>query len=210
MNCAQVRELLPLHLYGDETAEERSAIDAHIAQCPACAAELSALAMVRRGLDSGPGIAPSADIGRLFRAEADRLRRRSRRWRATAALAIAATVLVLALRLDIRVGGGQLTVRWGTAEPIREAPSVREVVIRQEATMPPELDDHLKRMSELIAVLASSTEATDRERARELTKLKADLTAWQRLSEERLSRTERDVSALYTAQFGSRSRGVNP
>src|SRR5262245_39564302 len=99
MNCQQVRELLPLHLCGDVAAEERSAINAHVAQCSACAADLSALALVRRGLDAAPGATTTADVGRIFRAEADRLRHRSRRWRAAAAVAIAASVLTLALRL---------------------------------------------------------------------------------------------------------------
>src|SRR5436190_1583655 len=136
MTCHEIRDLLPLHLYGDLAAEQRAAVDAHLQECANCRAEFAAVAAVRNGLDAAVVPAPAVDLAALYRAEGDRLRRRARRWRVAAAAAAVAALLLLVPRLDVRLDGRQFSVRW--------------------------------------------------------------------------SQTERDVSALYTAQFGSRQSGVNP
>jgi len=41
MNCAEIREQLPLYLYGELSAEEQAAVEAHLAACAACAASLA-------------------------------------------------------------------------------------------------------------------------------------------------------------------------
>ena len=43
MTCADCRDLLPLHLYGDLSDADRAAADAHLAGCAACRGELAAL-----------------------------------------------------------------------------------------------------------------------------------------------------------------------
>src|SRR5438874_2201691 len=164
MNCQQICDRLPLHVYGDVTAEERSAIEAHVKQCPACAAELSALLAVRRGLDAVPATKSNVDVARLFRAENDRLRQRSQRWRVATLAAIAATALVLALRLEVRVGAGQMTVRWGEPEALPAPVPAPVAVVRAEPVMPPQLEERLKTLQQLIVTLAESADAGDRSR----------------------------------------------
>ena len=39
MNCKEVRELIPLYLYGELTFDQEETVERHLAQCPACAAE---------------------------------------------------------------------------------------------------------------------------------------------------------------------------
>ena len=46
MTCDEIRDLLPLHLYGDVNDAERAAVEAHLATCGECRAELAALAAV--------------------------------------------------------------------------------------------------------------------------------------------------------------------
>ncbi len=110
----------------------------------------------------------------------------------------------------MRVDRQQLTIRWGAPEatPIVQAP---ERTTDQTTTQSPnQLDERLRTMSELIQALAVSADAADRERQEQVVALKRELAAMQQQSQERLSETERDVHALYSAHFGSRPKAVNP
>src|SRR5262245_17857853 len=129
MKCHEIHELLPLHLYGDLSDAERAAVEAHLAECPACRAELTALSAVRKELDTPPPALRGVEVASIYRAESERLRRRSRRWRAAAAIAAITAMALLALRLEVRAERGQLVVRWGEREPVAAAPTVVERVV---------------------------------------------------------------------------------
>src|SRR5579871_553674 len=124
MNCQEVLGLLPLHAYDDLSAEDKSAVEAHLAECPDCRKESAAFAAIRAGLDTVPVATRSADVASVYRAEAVRLRRRARRWRFAAILTAVAVVVVLALRLEVRVDQRQMSIHWGVPEaaPIAEVP----------------------------------------------------------------------------------------
>ena len=109
MTCADCRDLLPLHLYGDLSDADRAVAETHLAGCAGCRAELVALERTRSALDATP-LPAAVDLNQIFRSEVERQRRTARRWRAAALVGIAAAVLVLALRLDIRADGRQVTV----------------------------------------------------------------------------------------------------
>jgi anti-sigma factor RsiW len=70
MSCSHVREELGGYLLGGLDAEERDAVDAHLASCPACAAELERLALLPGLLASAEGLeipaAPPAVEERLL------------------------------------------------------------------------------------------------------------------------------------------------
>jgi anti-sigma factor RsiW len=208
MNCHEVIDLLPLLLYGDLGAAERAAVEAHLASCGECRAELAALAAVRQELDSPIPELHAVDVASIYRSESERLRRRSRRWRAVAVVA-AAAVLFLALRVEVRADRGQLVVRWGTPEPVAVAPAVVErVVVRSEPASTKELEERINRVSALIQALAANMDVKD-DQQKELARLRREFAELQQIK-KRLGQTERDVAALYTAQFGSRPSGVNP
>src|SRR5579859_6182208 len=116
MTCADYRDLLPLHLYGDLSDSDRENVDAHLAVCAACRAELAALERTRAALNSAPVPTTSVDLNWIYRNESERQRRAARRWRIAALAGLAAAVLVLISRLDIRMDLRQITVRWGPAE----------------------------------------------------------------------------------------------
>src|SRR5262245_40570616 len=151
MKCHEIHELLPLHLYGDLELNERSAVEEHLSACPECRAELAALGGVRRALDVTPAEFCHVDVASIYRAESDRLHRRSRRWRAAAVLTAIAAVLLLALRVEVRADGRQLIVRWGNPEVVAiAAPAVERVVVRTEPSATHELEERINRVSALI------------------------------------------------------------
>src|SRR5438094_133653 len=89
----------------------------------------------------------------------------------------------------------------GVNHATRGAPAAPAVVDHSEPAMPPQLDERLKTISELISALAVNMDTTDRDRQDQFARLKAELASLQQQSQRRWSQTERDVSALYTAQF---------
>jgi anti-sigma factor RsiW len=209
MKCHEINELLPLHLYGDLSDAERAAVEAHLARCPECRAELAALEAVRKELDVPPPALRGVDVAAIYRAESDRLRRRSKRWRAAAAIAAIAATVLFALRLEMRAERGQLVVRWGQPQPVASAPTtVERVVVRTEPASTQELEERINRVSALIQALAANMDTRDADQ-KELARLRREFAELQQIK-KRLGQTERDVAALYTAQFGSRPSGVNP
>ena len=54
MNCEQVLELLPLHVYGDLDAVDEADVIGHLDYCESCRNECEALRQVREHLDEVP------------------------------------------------------------------------------------------------------------------------------------------------------------
>jgi anti-sigma-K factor RskA len=107
--CREIRQLLGVYVVGAIDPAERSLVDEHLADCPACRDELAGLA----GLPAMLSRVPEADVARLSssvvglpeRAEPSpdllnsllrrvALRRRARMWRGIAAAAAAAVIAV--------------------------------------------------------------------------------------------------------------------
>jgi hypothetical protein len=111
------------YLYGEDTPQERSATEAHVAACRACAAEIAGMAEVRTHLAAWE--APDAELG--FRITRDPANRVASRWRVPLWAQAAAAVLVLSAgaalaNLDIRYEpGGGITLRTGWS--LRHAPA---------------------------------------------------------------------------------------
>jgi hypothetical protein len=212
-NCAQTRDALTDLLYGELPPAEAQAVQQHLAGCAPCRAEYAALRQVRAALDATPAPAPRAevDLPRLYREAARRQARRLRRWRrlAVAGVAVAAGLLVaLALRLEVRLGQHQIVLRWGAppqVEQLRAAPK------------PPETDRsvaertaEMQLVKDLIHLLADDVKARDGQQKEAMLALRERVEALRVLVDERYAATERDVSALYTAQFGPREKGDRP
>ncbi len=118
MNCEQVRELLPLHAYGDLAGAECAAVESHVSQCAACRTELAAPSRVRLMLKESP--TARVNVAAIQRSESDRLRRAARRLRVAALIGLAAALLLAATRLEFRFDHHQLIVRWGQGEPVAQ------------------------------------------------------------------------------------------
>lgn len=96
---------------GELDAERAASVRDHVAACPACAAELSALERDMAALDALPELEPPAEVTERIRAagrEATERRRLIRPWfrhRAAATALAAAAVVALVIGASIFVGG---------------------------------------------------------------------------------------------------------
>src|SRR5262245_1668345 len=126
MNCTEVRACLPGLEYGDLPTDEANAVRAHLVHCPDCQAEQVRLTQVRSLLDEAPPLPVRVDLPRLYREAADQQMRRLRRWRRVAIAAVAAAAViavgVFLSRIEVRLDGSQLVVRWGAVQ-VHEEPA---------------------------------------------------------------------------------------
>lgn len=125
MRCEE-KERLVGYLYDECSAAERSAVEAHLARCAVCAAELDGLKGVRTHLADWN--APRTALG--FRVTRDPAAPAvpQRNWTLPAWAQAAAAVLVLAAgaglaNLEIEYGSGGLTLRTGRANARQQVPA---------------------------------------------------------------------------------------
>ena len=211
--CAQIRESLPDLLYGELSAAETQALQQHLSGCQACQAEYVGLCQVHAALDSAwPPVPETAvDLARIYREAADRQTKHLRRWRrlAVAALAAAAVLLVaFGLKLEVRLEQHQVVLRWGTPPQI-EQPRVAPKPPEKDRSAP-RRDPEMQLVKELIHLLADDMKTRDAEQKEAVLALRERVEALRVLLDERFAATERDVTALYTAQFGPREKGDRP
>jgi hypothetical protein len=212
VNCDRARDLLPLDLYGDLGPDEVGELREHLAGCSACRKEREGLDAARRALDAAPDPLVAVDTARIHREAAARHDRTLRRWRrctlAAAALA-AGLLLVLLVRPEIVVGGGQFVVRWGDrpAPPPLKEPTVTVVQVPAPAERDVELAERVRLLGDLVRALREDVETGDRARREQIDLLVARLEVLRLQSLRRWDETRRDVTALYTAQFGKRDPG---
>jgi hypothetical protein len=213
MTCTEAHARLAELLYGDLPPDEAAAVEKHLAGCPTCREERTALMRVRSLL--GPGPAPpevNIDLPRLY-AEAGRRRGASvRRWRRAALLATAAAVVLLAafLNLEVRVQGHQVVLRWGTPPetPAPATPAPPPLRLEPEVAQVPAAELQLVR--ELVHALAADIETRDKQQRLALLWLRNRLDGLQYQAQERWHATEQLVSALHMVQLESRAKGEKP
>jgi len=124
MRCED-KERLVEYLYGESSDAERAAVEAHLARCAPCSAELQELQGVRADLAGWQP--PEVDLA--FRLTRDPVVPVSvpRRWRAPWWASAAAAVILVAVaaeiaNLDVKYGGGQVTIRTGWVAQAPPAP----------------------------------------------------------------------------------------
>lgn len=203
MTCDDLRDLLPLHAYGDLSPDEAGTVDYHLAGCAACRTELAGYADVRQALGATPVPAVTIDAGRLL---ADAATRQMRRWRRLAFTASALAAGLLALVAS------QLELRVAWRNPGRQA--AERVAVRPlpkpENQGSPELDERLRLLDELTRALAADIDERDARRTAEIATLRTRLDALQRATFERWQESRRDFDAIYTAQFKPVPKGDSP
>jgi hypothetical protein len=201
MKCSDVRAALPLLIYGEPSAED-AALRQHLVDCPVCRREAEALQGVRRLLDDVPVPRIEVDVEQLQRSLAERQMRKLRRWRRVAvALGTLAAVLLLAfgLRLEVRLGAGQILVRWGEPSPAAPVgPQVQpDAAISGSQAAKPDLREEMRVLSDLIHALKQDADERDQRFAEQLDRLQKHVLALQSQADSRWNATEQDVAALY-------------
>ncbi|MFO0808762.1 MAG: zf-HC2 domain-containing protein [Gemmataceae bacterium] len=207
MTCESLRDLLPLHAYGELPPNEATVVEVHLTACATCRAEFAAFVDVQRALAATPVPAVNVDAGRLL---AEASARHARRWRrlAVASAAIAAGLLaIVASRLEVRVGDGQFVISWANRE--HERPELLPTPVAH-APSAPEFDARLRLLDDLTRSLAAEIDERDSRRVGEIAHLRARLDALQRLSAGHWEAARRDFDALYTAQFKPVPKGDTP
>jgi len=211
MNCTTVRVQLPALVYGDLPAGEADEVRAHLVRCASCRKEHTTLMEMRGLLEQTPAPAVTVDLPRLYREAAAQQARRWRRWRRIAFAAVAAAaVVVLGVflsRMEVRLDGNQLVLRWGAVPnpeppaPPQSVPQPPPVVADAPSSSTTAIEQQLHLLTELVQAVSNDADLRDERRQRELSRLRAEVhTLQEHLTELRLA-TEKDVSALYSAQF---------
>jgi len=200
MNCDEVRRMLPLHVYDDLDPAASRDVEQHLTDCAGCQIEHAALAQTRRALDLTPPVNVRLDPFELIRAETRQAQHRSRQWRraALAFSALAAGLLVvLALKVQVRAGNGQFAIVWGDQPAAKPVPAIADAGVTE----------RLQLVQELTRALVSELESRDGATRGELTVVKDQLAAMQRLVAQRWNETERDIAALYKTTFSRPETG---
>jgi hypothetical protein len=205
-HCQEIHDLLPDLLYGELSAEEAAQVEKHLTDCPDCRREYEALQGTRQLLDAAPVPMVRIDLPRLYAEAAQRQRRRLRRWRVAACgLALAASILFLAvvLKCELRFDGQQIVFRWGTPPPVVVTPAPQIVQVEKPAINPEEM----QLLKDLIHALAQDVENRDQRRQLELIALQRRLNVLQQRNQQQWVAAERDMQAMYAAQFMSSKKG---
>jgi hypothetical protein len=74
----------------------------------------------------------------------------------------------------------------------------------------PELQEQVRILAELVQLLATDLDARDQRHQEDLARLQAQLEAVRQQQAQWRLATERDVDALYVAQFGQPQKGKSP
>lgn len=128
------KQTLIAYLYGEIDPAARNAVDAHLARCPACAAEVTTLGDVRSEL--GLWVPPHAELDftivRKSELPPSNVLRPAKWWNAVPVWAqAAAAILVLAAgaaiaNVQVRSGPDGFSVNTGWRQPVLSDPSSRE------------------------------------------------------------------------------------
>lgn len=210
MNCPEVRPLLPTLVYDDLSPADAAAVRSHLDACPGCRDEFAGLVDARAALDAVATPAVNVDVARLYPELAARQERRARRWRrvSVAAAALAAGLLVvLGLRLQVRFEAHQLVIAWGGG-PSRELERVTKSTVADASGS--EMQERVRLLDDLVHAVAAEVERRDRRREADIAEVGRRLDGFRRAAAEKLLEAERNVSALYVAQFKPTKGGNTP
>ncbi len=202
MNCEHLRERLPLLIYGDLGSEEEQAANAHLAGCPDCCQARDALVATRHALDSAAVPEATVDL-RAIHAETLAMQARTmRRWKrfAIAASTLAAGLLAfLLIRPDIRVGDGQLVIRWAPSTEQMHATAPAPQSVRDA-----DLEERIRLLNSLVHSLQKQVDGNEQQVRKEVEYALVCLELLRIQSQQQWEEIRRDMGVLHTAQIGKR------
>ena len=128
----------------------------------------------------------------------------------------AALLLIVGLRIEVRLAANQVTLRWGGQVPEkpekqpRQPPAPPALAERPQRGLSAAVKERLRLMDELIHALTADVQERDMQQQQRLERIQQRL---ERLGEQAhlwQRETERDVAALYAAQFVLTKKGDQP
>ncbi|HEV3204625.1 MAG TPA: zf-HC2 domain-containing protein [Gemmataceae bacterium] len=215
MKCTEIRARLLAWQYGELPAAEGAQVEEHLASCAACREQSLVWQELRRKLDAFRQPAVEVDLPRVYQQAVERQERRVRRWRrgALAVIAAAAAVLLaVALQLEIRVDAAQIVFHWGGPSKVQPQSSepLAPAMASTQPPVPSVVAEDLQLVKDLIRVLAKEIQTRDRRQQEELLNLQTRFETLLGRAYDHWAGNERDVAALYAAQFRFQKKGENP
>jgi predicted anti-sigma-YlaC factor YlaD len=203
MNCVTIRGLLPLFAYDDVGLLEARTIQSHLSECAECRAELAEFNLARQAIDGMPAPRVSIDSETICgKSSLPTLPKKT--WRSVATIAgIAAALIGFALlKLEVRIDGSQLVVRWG-------APTDVTMQVTQSAPASlAALEERVQLLQNLTRALANDVAQRDQILKNEWVAERNRLEAATHLAVLRSQEAGRDIDALYVAQFKPTNEGA--
>lgn len=200
MHCRDVKSRLVDWLYGEQSPEDRRAIESHLAQCEACRQQARELEHGRNLLDRAPKLRLRIEFAALYRQAAAQAERSRRRWRlgtfATCA-ALGCVIVSAATQLRFKWQPTRFVVASGSSIGMDQA----ERSLRDTASM---LVSHSQRLDDLdVLARLIVTEVKTAERTHEvrLAELQRDLEELRRDSAIRWAALSEGVRGLYLARI---------
>lgn len=201
MTCKFEEHLLIGYLYDEIDADDRAAVETHLADCPECRATLDALGATRDQLAAVPDPPLNEPILPLGPGVSARpwYRRTATAWLAAAVLALVALSLAVT-KVEVRAGNGAVTIAWGGAGAVQPGEDVRPVTAAELAQWRTETEARLALMlaaereeqTEILrTALNAFAERLDHQRREDLQMVGAGLEAMQWQSERRFQETDR-------------------
>jgi anti-sigma factor RsiW len=216
MNCDDIRTRLLAWHYEELPAAEQAEVARHVDGCGSCREQSLAWQELGRKLDTLRVPAAHVELPRLFQQAVQRQERRLRGWRRTAAALVAAAavgLIAVGLKLQIRMEASQVVVSWGNppeAKPqVPELPSPPTIAPVQPTVSQVNPED-VQLVKDLVRALATEIQWRDHQQQENLLRLQARFEALLGGALDRWASNERDVAALYSAQFRLHKQGENP
>lgn len=216
-------ELATSPLAADEAASDADLLAArrHVDSCQDCRLRLAEYRQVLALLDDVPCEVAEAKMMRrdqALKCLTTNMPKKARKawwsrpavWKSAAAAALLALVL---FKLEFRLDGQQLVVRWGNVPAVEkdlttphESSPTQPLPLTPVSNIGPALEQRLGVVSESLHVLADVSDTRERELQAEFSALRRRIAQLEQQADRRFVDTERAMEALYTAQFGGQPR----
>jgi Putative zinc-finger len=202
MNCNDVKAQLPFLLSEDREQPEDLELRAHLAQCPSCVQEWQELQQLGKLLADNPEPVVAVDLVSLYRRAALQEARSSRRWRW---VGMAASILLLIggagavfSRVEIRLNGQELAVRWGAppaavVQPIEHPPPQAPAAPVQTEKR----DDQMEVLSAMVRAMLQELQTVELRQGRDRADLDLRVSGLQEQTLKRWLALQKDMEALY-------------
>jgi hypothetical protein len=201
MNCTECKNRLPLLLSPARDEIEDPEVCAHLAACPACLQEWQEFEQLGKLLSANPEPRVAVDLSSLYRQAAAAEAQSSRRWRwlglAAGLFLLVGGSVALFARLELRVTGNELALRWG--EP-PAAPANTKLAQVSSATEPFKRDDReeqIEVLSAMVRAMLQELQTVELRQRRDRNDIDLRVSGLQEQTLKRWLALQKDLEALY-------------
>jgi hypothetical protein len=201
MNCTDVKAQLPFLLSEDREQVEDLELREHVAKCPNCLQEWQELEQLGKLLAANPEPVVAVDLVSLYRRAALQEARRGRRWRwvgmAASILLLVGGVNAVFSKLEVRLNGHELAMRWGVppgavVSPIDPPPQEPAPIAQAEKR-----DEQIEVLSAMVRAMLQELQTVEIRQGRDRADLDVRVSGLQEQTLKRCLALQKDMEALY-------------